>query len=569
MVKKRIPNYGNISAEQRELLSQVLADPLLFFRANLRIVDKMGNVVPFVLNAQQMVLHNEIMRQEKLGRPVRIIILKARQLGFSTYVAAYFYYKTIMNRNAMSYVVAHKNEASTNIFNKMKMFYELSHPLLQPMRKNSNAKELIFDNPDENRFARSACPGQNSTLKIESAFNKDAGRSDTIRFLHVSELAFWNHASETMLSLSQAVPNQPGTAIIIESTANGIGGTYYDMWKKAVAGENGYTPLFFPWHEFPEYSQTPESFTATEEEEELAKIYGLTDGQLAWRRWCMASNCGGDLDLFHQEYPMTPEEAFIASGRPVFNVAALDRVMQLVKPPLRVGRVMEVPSGNENRVAFQSMYKGFLRVYHEPEEGRQYVVGIDVALGKATSDYSCMQVLDKETKEQVAVWHGHIDPDELGAEASFLGRWYNNALLVPEVNSVGIATLNALRRLHYPRIFRRTTVGKTEDKTTTDYGFNTNRQTKPLIINRLAKLIREKAEQIHDRDTISECLTYVIEDDGVKTNAQEGCYDDRVMALALALYGCEYREYGDTQAKEFREERLDVLYSGVNNTTGY
>lgn len=552
-----------ITEEQKAVLVQVARDPLLFFRANLKIADKMGRIVPLKLNRQQLALHKEIIRQEQAGQPVRIIILKARQLGFSTATEAELYYRTVMRKNVHTMIVAHKADASTNIFDKVKLFYEHSHPMLRPDRKLSNAKEMLFENPSSNLMDRRSNPGLRSKIEIETAFNKEVGRSSTIQYVHASEMAFWPHPKETMLALSQSVPNLPGTIIIIESTANGVGGEFYEMWQKAVAGENGYTPMFFPWCDCEEYRMPARDFLPTDEEREVQELHGLSLEQLAWRRWCIASNCGGDIEQFHQEYPITPEEAFIASGRPVFDTRALDRAMKQTIQPKTVGRVME----SAGRVVYQSMPRGYLQVWEPPQDGEEYVIGIDIALGKSTSDYSCMQVLKRRTKEQAAVWHGHIDPDELGREASFLGRYYNLALLVPEANSMGAATIASLRRWRYPRVYRRTTTGKVEERTTSDYGFWTGPQTKSMAISGLARYIREDAARIKDPGTIRECLTYVYDDAG-RANAQEGCYDDRVMALALALVHCDSRDYA-VSVPDLQETPLEQLYTGLNATTGY
>ena len=560
------PDY---TVEQLNALREIANNELLYTECNLKIADKMGRLVPLRYNEQQLALWREVRRQEEAGLPVRIIILKARQIGFSTAVAGMFYYRATHRPLVKAEIVAHKADASTAIFNKMKMFQEESHPVLAPLVKASNAKEMLFENPSTDYMERRVKPGMRSSIRIETAMDPDAGRSKTIHLLHLSEMAFWpKSADQTMNSLMNAVPPMPGTIVIIESTANGIGGRFYEEWQRAVQGQSPFVPLFFPWYGFTDYSMKPEDdFDPTEEEKELIADYGVTDEQLAWRRWCILSNCSGNIDSFHQEYPTTPEEAFIATGCPVFDVKAIDKAMRVAPDPIKVGRVLDVNENGEHRAKFQTQARGYLKIWQPPVDGVEYVIGIDVALGVKDGDYSVMEVIRKDTREQVAEWHGHIDPDLLGTEAVFLGRYYNLALLAPEVNNHGIATVNAIRRYRYPRLYRRVKDGQVNDKTTSTYGWQTTQVTKPKIISMLTRLLRENATKIKSKAALSECLTYVVEEDGRKTSAQIGCHDDRVMALAIAYYVLDYRDYAE-EAPQFREIKAAELYH-ANATTGY
>lgn len=569
MRKKPTIQQPDYTPEQQAALREIANDELLYTECNLKIADKMGRLVPLRYNEQQMALWREVRRQEEAGLPVRIIILKARQIGFSTAVAGMFYYRATHRPLIKAEIVAHKADASTAIFNKMKMFQEESHPALAPMVKASNAKEMLFENPSSDYMERRVKPGMRSSIRIETAMDPDAGRSKTIHLLHLSEMAFWpKTADATMNSLMNAVPSMPGTIVVIESTANGIGGRFYEEWQRAVQGQSPFVPLFFPWYGFTDYTMEPEAdFQLTDEEKELQEAYGVTDGQLAWRRWCILSNCSGNIDSFHQEYPSTAEEAFIATGCPVFDVKALDKALRVAPEPVKVGRVLDVNDKGEHRAKFQTQPRGYLKIWEPPEEGREYVIGIDVALGVKDGDYSVMEVIRRDTKEQVAEWHGHIDPDLLGAEAVFLGRYYNLALLAPEVNNHGIATVNAIRRYRYPKLYRRVKDTQVEDRTTNTYGWQTTQITKPKIISMLTRLIRESATKIKSKAALSECLTYIVSEDGRKTEAQVGCHDDRVMALAIAYYVMDWRDYAE-EAPAFREMRAAELYH-ANSTTGY
>ena len=228
-------------------------ESLHYIQENLKIQDKTGALVPLAFNPSQLRLYKEIRRQQKAGQPVRVIILKARQIGFSTAVAALFYQRAATTPNVNAMIVAHKADASTNIFNKTKLFWECSPLRVRPMKKACNAKALLFENPTNKTEEKAKNPGLRSKIQIETAGNKDAGRSATIHLLHLSELAYWPYAELTMASLLQAVPNLPETMVVIESTANGVGGVFYKEWQRAIKGESVFTPLFFPWWSHEEY----------------------------------------------------------------------------------------------------------------------------------------------------------------------------------------------------------------------------------------------------------------------------------------------------------------------------
>lgn len=508
-------------------LKNVLKDPESYMERFLKIRTKSGDMVKFKLNSSQRRLNEKINELKRQGKPARIIILKARQMGFSTLTEGRIFYETATTKLMNSFIIAHKEEASTNLFNMSKLFYEELPLPLRPMKKASNAKELIFENPTPNIEEKQKAPGLRSKIKIDTAKNLDAGRSSTIHNLHASEVAFWDNAETVMLGLMQAIPNTANTMAIIESTANGVGGYFYDMWQKAKRGENDFVAMFFPWFEHDEYRmEVPEDFILTDEEKELKEMYSLEDSQLVWRRWAIRNNCGGDVERFRQEYPSNDEEAFLTSGRPRFHVPTLNKWYQSAAPGER---------GNIERGVWIESEKGYMEVWRHPQPGKRYVIGADTSEGKVTGDYSAATVWESESYEQVAKWHGHIDPDVYADELVRIGKYYNTALIVPEKNNHGFTTINKLKKLNYFNVFMREKYDHHTDKTTKEIGFWTDRKTKPLIIDHMASLIRENQLKTKDRALISECITYIREDDGA-TNAQEGCHDDLVMASAIALF---------------------------------
>lgn len=523
-----------------ELVRRIKNDPAFYIEKYLKIRTKAGELKQLKLNSTQRKIYEKIQELQRQKKPVRIIILKARQMGVSTITEALIFHRTATSKLTNSLIIAHEADASTNLFNMSKLFYDELPAPLRPMRKASNAKEIVFENPTADPTEKEKNPGLRSKIKIATAENREAGRSDTIHCLHASEVAFWPDAETVMVGLMQAVPNTPNSFVIIESTANGVGGYFYDMWKQAENGENDFIPLFFPWFEHEEYRMpVPSDFSLTDEEKKLKEKYHLDDEQISWRRWIIRNNFKGDEEKFRQEYPSNPEEAFLVSGRPKFHAQTLleyrERCIDGEKGYLELP---PVPNGlmKSKMIRFVSDKKGFLEVWKPPDDGKEYFIGVDTAKGLATGDFSVAVVYD-ENYDMVALWHGHMDTDLFADEVLKLATWYNEALIVPEENNHGLAVINRLKE-NYSNIYRRKTVNKITDETTEQLGWYTSEKTKALAIDNLAKHIRNKTIGTKSRKFIDECLTYIIEDDG-KTNAQQGCHDDIVMASAIVLYVME------------------------------
>ena len=295
----------------------------------IKIRNKEGKIINFKLNRPQQKLYDIIKEQKKAKKPVRIIILKARQMGFSTLTESILFKETVTKFNRRTGIITHLSTATTNLFNMSKLMLDNLPDDMKPSIKKSNAQELIFDNDSGT--------GLKSRIKCMTAGTKGVGRSDTFDNLHLSELAFWEgDVTATLTGLFQAVPNLPDTMIIIESTANGYE-KFKELWDQAVNGESDFIPLFVAWHELPEYSMPYSGFKLTQEEIELKELYDLTDDQLEWRRWCIKNNCQGSVEQFHQEYPSSPDEAFISTGRCIFDKDAIINRLKHVPKPIKQG----------------------------------------------------------------------------------------------------------------------------------------------------------------------------------------------------------------------------------------
>lgn len=296
--------------QELELLLEA-ADFETYAASRLKIRTKAGAIEPLLLNAAQKYIHGKL--EEQLGRTgrVRALVLKGRQQGCSTYVEGRFYWRTSLNSGMRAFILTHEQPATDNLFDIANRYHE--NDPRKPQTKAANAKELDFD-------------GLDSGYRVATAGSKAVGRSQTVQYFHGSEVAFWPNAVSHMAGIAQAVPDAPGTEIILESTANGVGGLFHGMWQEAEAGQSEYVAIFVPWYWQTEYqSEIPPDFKLTQEEAEYKTAYKLSDGQMAWRR-SKISVLRSEA-LFKQEYPATAAEAFqVASEdsfiRPELVVAA-------------------------------------------------------------------------------------------------------------------------------------------------------------------------------------------------------------------------------------------------------
>jgi hypothetical protein len=296
-----------LTPEQQRALQRLKNELPLYAARNLMIRTKSGAVGPLVLNRAQRYIHDRLQEQHDATGRVRALILKGRQQGCSTYVAARFYHRVVYCRGIRVFILSHEDAATQNLFEIVDRFH--AHNLLPPSTGAANSKELQFDELD-------------SGYKVGTAGTKGVGRSSTIQLLHGSEVAFWPHAETHAAGVLQAVPDADGTEVILESTANGLGNFFHGTWRDAERGDNDYAAIFVPWYWQDEYrKKLPRGFAPNEEEAAYAALYKLDHAQLAWRRAKIAEL--KDPALFAQEYPACAAEAFEMSGHDSFIPPAL------------------------------------------------------------------------------------------------------------------------------------------------------------------------------------------------------------------------------------------------------
>lgn len=529
----RLPdNWSELTKEQK-LLWKIKNDREFYMKNFLKIKDKNANLIDFNINKAQRAFLDKIEWCEENNKLKRFIILKARQMGFSTFTEGLIFHDTSTTVLKNSLIIAHEEPATQNLFNMSKLYYEELPDSIKPMKKYANGKVLSFENPTTDDIEKSKNPGLRSKITVATAGTVEVGRSATYHNIHASEVAFFPDAKTTMLGLLQCVPDTMNSCVVLESTANGVGGYFYDIWQKATRGENEYIPLFFPWFFDPAYTRPFEDEDSKQIfinsmqdfEVELMKKYELTYEQMNWRRYTQNNKCGGDLEQFRQEYPSNPEEAFIASGRPRFSVPVLRQYLEQCEDGARYMI--------DDNLNLQPNEKGYVEIWKEPIPGEYYTIGADVAEGKIEGDYSVATVLDKNC-DIVAIWYGHIDPDLFGLELVKLGKLYNEAYLAIESNNHGLTTIKAVQREEYYNIYYSKIYDRFADTITQKVGWLTSIKSKPMMIDKLAEYIREGHIGIKSKVFVMEMLTYIIEDKGT-TNAQAGCHDDTVMSCAIAL----------------------------------
>lgn len=496
-----------------------------FYAPNvLKIRTKESTIVSFGFNEAQRRLAEIVDRQRRETGKVRVIILKARQMGLSTYVGGRLFFKVSQNPGRKALVVTHKADSTRALFDMTKRFYKECPAAVKPSTKYSSRKELFFDILD-------------SGYMVATAGGEDIGRGETITEAHLSELAFWpaTSAQDNFSGLMDAIPNQPGTEIYIESTANGVSGLFYDQWQQAMNGSSGFIPVFLPWFIERGYREpVPPDFERSPEEIELAAEHGLDNEQLMFRRRKIAEK---GRDLFQQEYPSTAEEAFLTTGRPVFNPVQINRASTLARKrfgaPLVTGGMWEP---KERRALEGSDWtlnaRGDLSIFYNRDPAQTYYIGADVGMG-VRRDWSVAQVLDAE-KRQVAVFRGQVDPDYYATVLKHLGEYYNQAFIIVESNNHGILTCNRLGKdFEYPNFYTEVSYDKLTDLETVRLGFNTNVKSKPFIIDKLRAEVRDEILELNDYVTIEEMRSYIVTEEG-KMEAERGLHDDCVMSLALA-----------------------------------
>jgi hypothetical protein len=446
----------------------------------LRVRDRGGINCRLIANAAQVAFEHR--------RSKRNIVLKARQMGITTWIAGRFFLKTITSPGTLTVQVAHNREAAESIFTVVQRMWENLPAALRegPLsRSRANVGQMVF-------------PKLDSEFRVTSAADENAGRGLTIQYLHLSEVSRWpNDPEATLAGLRAALA--PDAEMTIESTPSGAYGAFYDQWTRAE--EDGAVRHFFPWWLEPAYLG-PAATDLRPEERELADRHGLTARQIGFRRSLERSFRG----LRLQEFAEDAISCFKVSGECCFEVAAIEKRLAALPEP------------------FEQRRGGALLIWLPPLTGRQYVVAVDTAGGGSEGDYAAVQVIEQSSGLQCAELRERLGTLELARVAAALAREYGGATIAVERNNHGSGVLAYLDAVeHYARIYEQDGVA----------GWLTSAASKPAIVSRIGALLEEQPQLFQSRRTLEECRTFITAPNG-RMGAANGAHDDCLMALAIA-----------------------------------
>jgi hypothetical protein len=466
--------------------TQILFDGFIAFcEENLHVKFPGKGRMPFTLrDAQRDVIWAWIKYRRNIN-------LKARQIGFSTLVAAFCLWAAFGWPDREIVMLSKTERESVKLLGKTR-YAMRSMPewvrLRGPKLLDKTSQRMTFDN---------------DSVITSLPSNNDPARGDSLFLIILDEWAFLPNPEAAYASV-EATIDLGGRAIGL-STANGEGNFFHDMWLEAQAGVNGFNPIFFPWSAVPERT---------------AEWYESKKRELAARIWQL-----------HQEYPTTPEEAFIGSGNPVFNLDIIRKFQSETATEWTI-------QGTSRKDV--TLYEGGPFMVWEPPDNDSrysYVIGNDTAMGLEHGDATVAWVICVNTGEPVAVWHGRVDPDVFGEQIlPAIGWWYRNAIIVPEVNNHGLTVVKALVRAKYKNIYKRRAFARRQDKALESLGYMTTHTTKPVLIDELAAWMRDVGNIPH-KLTLHELMTYTRDGNGKMSGSP---HDDCVMALALAVAGIRY-----------------------------
>jgi len=597
-----------------ELTGGDYADFSSFAESHLLIQTKRGKLLPFKLNKSQQIRQQMLDEMEEAGVPIRVWEAKARQAGCSTHIQGWMFHRCITRRDEVALIAAHADHSVHSIFTKAKMFYDNLPKNLQPLTKYNNRAELDFRAPN-------GPTGLRSRLSVMTAKSAEDARGTTARLAHFSEVAFYKQPERYFLATLQSMPDGPGTFAYSESTCNGSGDFHHTMYlssrvwqdepypwmplKEKYPGDpdSAWYAHFTPWFIVEEYERdllcSEKEFVSSldTDEQELLDKFGewITLENLSWRRATIATKCGGSIERFHQEYPSTDQEAFSASGSPVFDLNSIKAQRDVHgcwcdlclpyagarKPESNVcpehgwyeiSDKSDYPGGRERmystyspEVCEVSPGSGRLSIWKKPESGCRYVIGADVSKGSSSKDWDHLYVCDLATLEQVAEWRGKIELDELAPICLLMALYYKNAILAPEVTGLGAGLIALLERSRYFNLYRRVTTD-TLSGPTVMLGWDTTKKTKPAMIGLMQRALKEGYVKIHSRQVLDEMEAYtrtvLYSKDGIdslqaKMGAPPGKHDDACVAAMICTAVSHYTPGGMTKinATEVNMER--------------
>lgn len=417
------------------------------------------------------------------------VVLKARQIGFSTLAAAYAFWMTYFFQDRFVIMLSRTEREAMKLLSKSKYGYKFLPFWMRekgPRQTTDHQLKMVF----ENESAIESLPS-----------GSDPARGESVYAVFVDEWAFLPNPEEAWASIEPIA--DVGGRVMGLSTANGSGNFFHQLWVGSQTGANKFAGIFYPWNADGERNDD-----------------WYDDKARNMAQWQL-----------HQEYPRSPDEAFIKSGNPVFDTEMLAEITP-VEP--EVGYYYEYADGS---TSFIPSADGELSVWEFPQPEGVYVVGGDVAEGLQHGDYSSAHIIDARDGRVVAHWHGHIEPDLFGEELATLSWWYNGALLGIENNNHGLTTIKAAQRVGYRNLYRTRKLGNIRSEVTEQLGWRTTTTSKPLMIDELVAAVRNGDIEVFCERTLAELRTFVRKPNGRMVGSP---YDDRTISLAIGTQMLKY-----------------------------
>lgn len=511
-----------------------------------KIKTKLDGIRPLILRKYQKKF---IDFYDNISGPKRIIVVKPRQCGFSTLTSSIFSHKVFTEKLYKVLAMADQSKRTDAITDIYSTFLNQLPYALRP--------SIDKDNTEKITLKRSM-----SEIAFATALDPNAGKSEARKGAHLSENAFYRYYKEIDESVQNSIPLHDSTCIIKESTANGragIGRPFYLLYQAAKRGESIYKSFFVAWYEVDDYHlPVPDDFRPGKEEVEILKQYpDVTESNLMWRRLKILEYLDDEEDTmltpeerFLQDFPLSDDSAFLHSGSPVFDSQMLGKIIN----ELNRNKINDIKDKLNIQSCILKDYWQGLKIYSPPREGKDYYIGADCAEGLAQGDSSSCFIMD-ESYNQVARWHGKIDPDLYGHLLIALGDLYNEALLCVENNNMGHTTITTIKNEGYSRQYKKVTEDKIKKQTSIKYGWTTTGPSKNDMLNETIRRLRDGDIRILD--------IRLPEQMGDVTRGENGVVDlngkDRVVACCLAVIARKHHQpFQSSKPARYNKEIYDT-----------
>lgn len=561
--------------EAAELMRAYIRENIdAFIETQIKVVDERAKLVPFKYRYGQRLVADIQKDAEKAGRPLRAYILKSRQIGITTQTVNRNFVKCLTNDNRRCVTVAHLETRAQDILNKVKGTYNRLPEMLRFELAQDSKVELGFADFGSKMFIVSG-----ATIKsIELA------RGDTVQDVHASEITRWADVEHALFELQQVCHMVEGTSILIETTGRAFGSYAHQLWDASKKGKTPYVAKFLAWQDDPDcnlddgwtdYERDRRMMEVWEYEPALierAKLFNLKPGCIWWSYLILRDNCLGNWEMFLEDYPCSEDEAWRSRGQLYFSsnsLTAINHNAQDIPSLIFEIGMSELEDGfksfadlRENpKLDIDDDDKPHLIVWARRREGRRYVIGGDSSAGNVGSDPSSIFVIDMITGEMMCEFHGCVKPHQTGRLMDSIGRLYNIAKAAPEINNqCGLSTLQELQRLFYPEIYIDRKLDDVKQKLTNKAGWYTSNVSRNMMLSLMSRVVEGAGDgapslsgAIRSKGWLKEARTFIQNANTGKPEAQTGCHDDRIIALAICWMVAQI------ETKGWKEDIISVL----------